>query len=39
MTIEFAGGDERVLRFDTSVASFVLGDQQIGFDPVALAAA
>ena len=39
MAIEFTGGDERILRFDTEVSSFVLGDQQIGFDPIALAAA
>ena len=39
MTIAFVGGDDRTLLFDTDLNMIVLGDQPIGFDPIALAAA
>ena len=39
MTVEFAGEDARLLEIDTQIGMIVLGDQPIGMDPIALAAA
>lgn len=38
MTIEFAGGDERLLLFDTALGSMRIGDQLVGGTHVALTA-
>lgn len=38
MTLAFSGGDERTLLYDDVLGQILIGDQQIGTDPVALAA-
>ena len=38
-TLSFTEGDDRTLLFDTGISAVTIGTQQIGFDPVALAAA
>lgn len=39
LDIVFAGGDERTLLVDTTQGSILLGNQEIGLDPIQLAAA
>ncbi len=38
MTVGFPGGDNRTLLIDTNVGAIVLGNDQIGFDPITLSA-